>query len=108
MGIVLLGEKKMQVDEATLKKIEELNKKHEETWGKEVNCVDRRIKMQADKTTLNKIEELNKKHEETWGKEVNYTIIPKGITQEKLVKCLELMIEDNLSLVVAYTKLFKK
>lgn len=64
--------------------------------------------MQANEATLEKIEELNKKYEETWGKEVNYAIIPNGITQEKLVKCLELMIEDNLSLVVAYTKLFKK
>ncbi len=64
--------------------------------------------MQADEATLKKIEELNKKYEETWGRGVNYTIIPKGITQEKLVKCLELMIENNLSLVMAYTKLFKK
>lgn len=62
--------------------------------------------MQADDTILKKIDELNKKYEETWGKEVDYTIIPKGITQEKLVKCLELMSEDNISLVVAYTKLF--
>ena len=64
--------------------------------------------MQADKTTLKKIEELNKKYKETWGKEVDYHILPKGISQEKLVKCLELMIEDNLSLIVAYKKLFKK
>ena len=64
--------------------------------------------MQADKTTLKKIEELNKKYKETWGKEVDYNILPKGISQEKLVKCLELMIDDNLSLLVAYTKLFKK
>ena len=40
--------------------------------------------------------------------QVDYTIIPKGISGEKLVKCLELMIADNLSLVVAYTNLFKK
>ena len=57
--------------------------------------------------TLKKIEALSKKYKETWGKEVDYTIMPRGITQEKFVKCLELMIEDNLSLVVAYTKLFK-
>lgn len=53
-----------------------------------------------------KVEELNKKYLETWGKEVDYTIIPKGITQEKLVKCLALMIETNDSLPVAYYKLF--
>ena len=53
-----------------------------------------------------KVEELNKKYLKTWGKEVDYTIIPKGITQEKLVKCLALMIETNDSLPVAYHKLF--
>ena len=63
--------------------------------------------MQADKNTLQKIEELSKKYKETWGKEIDYSIMPIGITQEKFVKCLELMIDDNLSLVVAYTKLFK-
>lgn len=64
--------------------------------------------MFIDDSALLKIEELSKRYRETWGKDVDYTIIPNGITQEKLVKCLELMIEDNLSLVVAYTKLFKK
>lgn len=64
--------------------------------------------MQADEKTLKKIDELNKKYKETWGKEVDYSILPRGISQEKLVKCLELMIDDNLSLLVAYTKLFRK
>ena len=64
--------------------------------------------MQADKDTLKKIEELCQKYEEAWGKKVEYKIIPNGITQEKFVKCLELMIADNLSLLVAYNKLFKK
>ena len=39
---------------------------------------------------------------------MDYTVMPNRITQEKFVKCLELMIADNLNLVVAYTKLFKK
>lgn len=64
--------------------------------------------MQADEDTLKIIEELSQKYEETWGEKVDYKIIPNGITQEKFVKCLELMIADNLSLAVAYTKLFKK
>lgn len=64
--------------------------------------------MQAKEAILKKIEELCQKYEKTWGKKVDYKIIPIGITQEKFVKCLELMIEDNLSLVVAYTKLFKR
>ena len=58
-----------------------------------------------DDTHLQRIEELNKKYKATYNKEVDYTVIPKGITQEKLIKCLELMISDNLSLIVAYNKL---
>ncbi len=65
-------------------------------------------KMQADEFVLKRIEELSKKYQETWGKEVDYTIVPQGITQERLTKCLELMIKDNLSLMIAYNKLFKK
>ena len=64
--------------------------------------------MQADESTIKKIEKLSRSYKETWGKEVDYTILPREITQEEFVKCLELMIEDNLSLIVAYTKLFKK
>ena len=64
--------------------------------------------MQADEATLKKMDELCKKYRETWGKEVDCAIMPNGITQERFVKCLELMIADNLSLIVAYTKLFKK
>lgn len=61
-----------------------------------------------DDTPLQRIEELNKKYKDTYNKEVDYTVIPKGITQEKLIKCLELMISDNLSLLVAYSKIEKR
>lgn len=56
----------------------------------------------------NEIKNLNKKYKETWGKEIDYNIIPKGITQEKLIKCIHLIIKDNVSLLVAYNKLFNK
>ena len=49
-----------------------------------------------------------KKYQETYGKEIDFTIIPKGLTQEKLGKCIELMIDDNISLIVAYEKLYCK
>lgn len=42
-----------------------------------------------------------------WEK-IDFSIIPKGLTQEKLEKCIELMLDDNMSLVVAYEKLFGK
>ena len=54
-----------------------------------------------------KIEKLCQKYEETWGKKIDCKIIPSGMTQEKFVKCLELMIVDNLSLLVAFNRLFK-
>ena len=61
-----------------------------------------------DDSAIYKVEELNQKYKEIWDKDVDYTVIPKGLTQEKLVKCLELMIETNDSLLVAYNKLFIK
>ena len=65
-------------------------------------------KIFMDNSALEKVEKLNKKYKETWGREVDYSVIPGEMTRERLVKCLELMVKDNLSLVVAYTKLFKK
>lgn len=68
--------------------------------------MERGFVMFIDDSAIEKVEELSKVYEFTWGKKVDYTIIPKGITQEKMVKCLELMIESNLSLLVAYNKLY--
>ena len=62
--------------------------------------------MSINDSALEKVRELSEKYKETWGKEVDYGIAPDGLTQEKLVKCLELMVEDNLSLAIAYAKLF--
>lgn len=63
--------------------------------------------IQIDDSLLNTIEQLNKEYKEIYGKEVDYTVIPKGITQEILVDCLQLMISNNLSLIVAYTRVKK-
>ena len=51
------------------------------------------------------VEDLLKKYRETCGKDVDFTISPKGITQEDIIPCLELMIADNLSLLQAYNVL---
>lgn len=61
-----------------------------------------------DDSAIERVNELCKKYQETYGKEIDFTIIPKGLTQEKLEKCIELMIDDNLSLIVAYEKLYCK
>lgn len=54
------------------------------------------------------IKDLNKKYKKIWGKDVDYKIIPFGITQEKLMECLKLMIETNDSLLVSYNKLYNQ
>ena len=64
--------------------------------------------MLIDDSALEKIEELSKLYKETWGREIDLSLRQnlKGMTQQKMVKCIELMIEDNISLIVAYAKLF--
>lgn len=64
--------------------------------------------MFIDDSAVEKVNELCKKYQESYGTEIDFTIIPKGITQEKLEKCIELMIDDNLSLIDAYEKLYCK
>lgn len=65
-------------------------------------------KYEIDDSVVDRVNELCKKYQETYGKEIDFTIIPKGITQEKLEKCIRLMIDDNISLVVAYDRLYRK
>lgn len=60
----------------------------------------------VNENVLNETKRLEEKYRETYGKEVDYSILPAGMTQEKLPKILELMISDNLSLSVAYSKLY--
>lgn len=62
--------------------------------------------MFIDDSAIEQVEKLSKKYKETWGKEIDYTVMPKGMTQKRLVKCIELMIESNISLLVAYHKLY--
>ena len=62
--------------------------------------------MSVEEDAVRRLEELSIKYKETYGKEIDYTIIPKGITQEKLVNVIKLMIDDNLSIVTAYHKLY--
>lgn len=57
-----------------------------------------------NKEALDKIQVLGKEYERTWGKKVDYTILPKGISQEKLVGVLEIMTDTGDSLLVAYNK----
>ena len=40
------------------------------------------------------------------GKDVDYTTLPKGITQEKLVDVLKIIVDTGESILVGYNKLY--
>lgn len=40
-----------------------------------------------------------------WGKHVDYTVIPRGMSQEKMVKVLERIVETGESILVGYGKI---
>ncbi|MBR1738617.1 MAG: DUF4288 domain-containing protein [Firmicutes bacterium] len=56
------------------------------------------------KEELKKIEILEKRYKENWGKDVDYTIIPREITQEKLVSMLERIAATGEGLLVDMKK----
>lgn len=61
-----------------------------------------------NKEALEKISILEQKYKETWGIDVDYTIIPPGITQEKLVDVLERIIDTGESITVGFSKIKNK
>ena len=52
-----------------------------------------------------KIKELGLLHKQRWGKEPDYTIVPKGITQEILLKVLERIVDTGESVLVGWNKI---
>ncbi len=56
--------------------------------------------------TLNRLNELCKLYKHRWGKEVDYTILPRSISQEKLVIILERIVDTGESILVGYNKVF--
>ena len=63
------------------------------------------IVIMVNKEALEKIKALEQKYKEVWGKCVDYTIIPKGLSQEKLVAVLERIINTGESILVGYEKI---
>ena len=53
---------------------------------------------------IGKIKILENKYKENWGKSVDYTIIPQGITQEKMVEILERIVDTGESILVGFEK----
>lgn len=56
--------------------------------------------------TLKELNELCELYKYRWGKEVDYTILPKGISQEKLVVILQRIVDTGESILVGYDKVF--
>ena len=59
-----------------------------------------------DESVLEEIRHLEKVYEETYGKKVDYIGLPSVLTMEGLVECLKLMIDDNLSILEAFSRLY--
>lgn len=61
-----------------------------------------------NKEALEKIRILEQKYKETWGINVDYTIIPPGMTQEKLVEVLERIVDTGEIIIVGFSKIKNK
>lgn len=61
-----------------------------------------------NKEVLEKIRILEQKYKGTWGINVDYTIIPPGMTQEKLVEVLERIVDTGESIIVGFSKIKNK
>lgn len=61
-----------------------------------------------NKEALEKIRILEQEYKETWGINVDYTIIPPGMTQEKLVEVLERIVDTGESIIVGFSKIKNK
>ena len=71
------------------------------------NCVVEVTKI-LNREVLEKIRILEQKYKETWGINVDYTIIPSGMTQEKLVDVLERIVDTGESIIVGFSKIKNK
>ena len=58
-----------------------------------------------NKEALEKIKTLENEYNKNWGKSVDYTIIPQGVTQEKMVEILERIVNTGESILVGYEKI---
>ena len=55
---------------------------------------------------LKKMKEYEEIYKERWGKEVDYTILPSGMTQEKLLVVMERIINTGESILMGYGKIY--
>ena len=60
----------------------------------------------VNEEALEEIEKLSNIYEKTWGVPVDYTILPAGLTQEKLVVVLKRIVDTGESVLVGYAETF--
>ena len=63
--------------------------------------------LMINKEALEQIRLLEQQYIKHWGKKVDYSVLPMGITQEKLVKVLERIVHTGESILVGYSKIKK-
>ena len=56
--------------------------------------------------TLAQLNNLCELYKHRWGKEVDYTILPRSISQEKLLIILERIVDTGESIPVGYNKIY--
>lgn len=71
------------------------------------DCAVEVAKMMS-KEAIEKIRVLERNYKETWGINVDYTIIPSGMTQEKLVDVLERIVDTGESITVGFSNIKNK
>ena len=60
----------------------------------------------VNEEALEEIKKLSTIYEKTWGIPVDYTILPAGLSQEKLVAVLKRIVDTGESVLVGYSKIF--
>lgn len=56
--------------------------------------------------TLEQLNSLCELYKHRWGREVDYTVLPRPITQEKLLIILERIVDTGESILVGENKIF--
>lgn len=57
---------------------------------------------------IRQIQLLEKKYEHNWGRKVDYTVLPQGLSQEKLAVILERIVDTGESVLVGWNRVFNK
>ncbi len=57
---------------------------------------------------ITQIQLLEQKYEHNWGRKVDYTVLPQGLSQEKLTVILERIVDTGESVLVGWNRVFNK